>query len=376
MAITGLIRTYDQSTAIREDLEDTIAMISPTDTPLFSVLNRQNVSNTKHEWIEDALRSMTANLGASLGKDASVTVMYVGTGQGAARFPVASNYPILVRVGEEMMLVTDRTTNMLTITRDYNSLGATAAHSSNATVEIIYDGSIEGADARSAFAQTRSRPYNVCQVFDATIKVSGSEEAVLKAGIVSGEGDYQAERRLEELKIQVERSLINGTRVDGSSSTYRAMGGLFHFISTNKTNASGAAVIAANVEADARASFDAGGNPSILMCNSYLAEKITGFYTNRIRTESEAILGGAQIQRIQLPVAGMGELAVLVNRWMPQHEYVILDGSKLFLGVLRPFFMKDLAATGDAEKSQVIGEYTLIVKNEAAHARRYNLATS
>lgn len=376
MAISGLIRTYGQTTGSREDLEDIIAMISPTDTPLFALLNRQEIFNTKHEWIEDALRSMTSTLGAAMGSSRTSVSLTVNTGHGAARFPVTTNYPILVRINEEFMLATARTTNVLTVTRDYNSLSATGAHSSGATIEILHDNSIEGADARQAFAQTRTRPYNMAQIFDATVLVSGSQEKMVKAGIASTESDYQVERRLEELKIQVERSLITGTRVDGSSTAFRSMGGLFHYISSNKTNRSSAAITEAMIEADARASFDAGGSPGIIVCNSFQAEKISNIYDTRIRTEVEEILGGAQIQRIQLPVAGMGELAIIVDRWVPMHEYYIIDVSKVFLGVWRPFAMTELAKTGDSVKSQVLGEYTIIVKNEAAHARSYALATS
>jgi len=373
MAIAGLARTYDQSTAAREDLEDTIAMISPTDTPLFALMNRAPVSNIKHEWLEDALRGMNDTLSAAMASDGGSVTMFVNNG--AARWPIASNFPILLRIDEEIMLATARTGSNVTVTRDYNSTG-TAAHSSSARVEIISDKGLEGADARSAFAQTRTRPYNASEIFDATIQVSGSEQATILAGISGTEADYQAEQRLKEMKIQLEKAIITGTLVDGTTTTYRSMGGLWHFISTNKANAVGAAITGDDIEADARACFDAGGNPSVIMCNSYLAERITHIYNDRIRSEPETILGGAQIQRIRLPVAGMGELAIIVNRWCPPYEYYILSMDKIFLGRFRPFFFQDLALTGDAVKSQIIGEYTLIVKNEKAHARRYGLALS
>lgn len=375
MAISGLIRTYGQSNVILDSLEETISSISPIDTPLVSLLNRKDVINTKHEFLEDALRPMTGQLAADVTGSSGATALTLVSGHGAARFPVATNFPIQIRINEEIMLVTSRVTNVLTVTRDYNSSG-TAAHSSGATVEIISDKGLEGADARNAFAQTISRPYNMCEIFDATIQVTGTQDAVAKAGIVDTETEYQGQRRMEELKIQLERAMIMGTRVDGTASTYRAMGGLWYYISTNKTNASSVAVTKGNVEADARACYDAGGNPTILLCNSFQAESITGLYEDRIRTAPEDILGGAQITRIRLPIAGMGELAVLVSRWVPQHEYYILDGSRLGLGRLRAFAISDMGKTGDSTKQQVVGEYTLIIKNEAAHARRYGLSTS
>lgn len=377
MAITGLTRTYDQSTVIREDLEDIISMISPTETPLFALLNREQVFNTKHEWVEDTLRGMTSNLAQEMDAQRTANVsLYVQDGHGPLRFPVAATKPLLLRVDQELMLATARTTDTLTVTRDYNSKNATAAHVSNSIVEVIADNSIEGSDARAAHSQSRTKPYNMCQIFDATIEITGTMETVVKAGIVSTESNYQIEQRLKELKIMLERSLLMSTRVDGSSTTYRSMAGMSEWITSNNTNSSAVAVSAANIEADARAAYDAGGNPGLLICNSYLAERITKLYENRIRTEPEEILGGAQIHRILLPIAGMAELAIIVDRWIPSNEYMILDPTKIALGRLRGFELAELAKTGDAEKSQVLGEYTLIFKNEEAHSRRYNLATS
>ena len=376
MAIVGLTRTYDQSDVIREDLEDILSMISPTETPLFALLNRVPVFNTKHEWVEDTLRGMTSNLSIAMANDRTNASLYVQDTHGPLRFPVAATKPLLLRVDQELMLATARTTDTLTVTRDYNSKNATAAHVSNSIVEVIADLGIEGADARAAHAQSRTKPYNMAQVFDATIQITGTMEQVVKAGIVGSESNYQIEQRLKEMKILLERSMLMGTRVDGSSSTFRAMRGMAEWIVSNNSNASGVAVTAANIEADARACYDSGGNPGLIICNSYLAERITKLYESRIRTEPEEILGGAQIHRILLPIAGMAELAIIVERWIPSNEYMILDPTKVALGRLRGFEMDELAKTGDAEKSQVLGEYTLVFKNENAHARRYNLATS
>lgn len=374
MAISGVIRSYTtggQGLVAREDLEDVIAMISPTETPLFTMLNRKTATNIKHEWPEDTLRGMSDVLAAAV----SVGQAFIRVNNGATRIPCATSYPTMLRIEEEIIAANSRVTNFVNVTRGYNG-SATAAHASNSTVEVIADLSIDGADARTAFAQTRTRPYNMCQVFDSTVLVSGSAKALAQAGIVGTEVDYQVQRRMEELAIQVERALVTGTRVDGSTTTYRSMGGLWHFVSTNKNNSSGVAVTKANVYADAKQAYDSGGRPGVLLANTTQAEKIAQLFESSIRSAPEEIFGGQTISRIRMPWAGGGELAIIVNRWVPQHEYYILDMDKLGLAVFRPFGMAPLAKTGDAEKDQIIGEYTLEVKNEKAHSRRYNLATT
>ena len=50
MAVTANTNeTYDVST-IREDLQDALISISPTETPFMSAVGRRNVSNTYFEW--------------------------------------------------------------------------------------------------------------------------------------------------------------------------------------------------------------------------------------------------------------------------------------------------------------------------------------
>ena len=44
-----------------------------------------------------------------------------------------------------------------------------------------------------------------------------------------------------------------------------------------------------------------------------------------------------------------------------------MQGRRLALGARRSFGYKPLSATGDSVEGQVVGEYTLELKNEAAH---------
>ena len=59
--IPGAEHTADHlTTTIREDLSDVITMISPYDTPFFSMLQSVAATSTKHEWIRDSLTAVDA----------------------------------------------------------------------------------------------------------------------------------------------------------------------------------------------------------------------------------------------------------------------------------------------------------------------------
>lgn len=69
MAIVSGARhtSADLGLTIREDLSDVISMISPYDTPFFSMIGTVAATSTKHEWLRDSLA--TADSGGALEGD-------------------------------------------------------------------------------------------------------------------------------------------------------------------------------------------------------------------------------------------------------------------------------------------------------------------
>lgn len=66
--------TYSTGTSanIFEDVENVIQVISPHNTPFISGIGKRKINQTKHEWLEDELRSAAANAAVE-GADASFT---------------------------------------------------------------------------------------------------------------------------------------------------------------------------------------------------------------------------------------------------------------------------------------------------------------
>lgn len=56
----AVYQTYN-ATLIREDLEDIITNIDPTETPIFSSIGREKALSTYHEWATDSLANAAAN---------------------------------------------------------------------------------------------------------------------------------------------------------------------------------------------------------------------------------------------------------------------------------------------------------------------------
>jgi len=84
------------------------------------------------------------------------------------------------------------------------------------------------------------------------------------------------------------------------------------------------------------------------------------------------IIGAADVY-----LSDFGTLSVVPNRFTTAddesttgegEQAFVLDPEYAATAFLRPFQTNELAKTGDSEKTQLVVEYTLEVKNEAAHA--------
>jgi hypothetical protein len=73
-----------------------------------------------------------------------------------------------------------------------------------------------------------------------------------------------------------------------------------------------------------------------------------------------------------------GICRIVTTRWMPQDTVLLLDSSRIAVLPLagRSFYFKPLASVGDYECGELIGEYTLELRNEAAHGIIRGLSTS
>jgi len=79
-----------------------------------------------------------------------------------------------------------------------------------------------------------------------------------------------------------------------------------------------------------------------------------------------AIIGAADVY-----VSDFGTISIVPNRFIPNADgddvAFLLDPEMAAVSYLRPFQTNELAKTGDADLTQLLVEYTLEVKNQAAH---------
>jgi Family of unknown function (DUF5309) len=308
--------TYMRYTSIgvREDLSDVIYDISPTDTPIMSSIGKTKATNTLHEWQTDSLAAAS-------------------------------------------------TTNAL----------------------------IEGDDAAAASISPTVRLTNFTQIVGKTVQVSGTLEAVDKAGRKS-EKAYQLAKASAELKRDIESIITaNQAKTNGqATTTARKMGALLSWITTNVskgsagTNPTGdgsdvrsdtttVTFTEAMLQTVVQGIFTQGGTPKLLVVPPGLKATVSGF----TGIAAQRYVTGAEPTTI-VAAAGaylsdFGLISIVPDRFMRSRDALVLDPEYAALAYLRPFQTNDLARTGDSDKTQILAELTLEMRNEKAHGGIFDI---
>jgi len=316
----GTFQTFQQI-GRREDLTNFIYNISPTEKPFTSAIKKTKATQSKHEWQTDALASAS---------------------------PTASAI-------------------------------------------------IEGDDATANTADPTTRLNNQLQTLRKVVQVSGRARKISAAGRAD-EFEYQLKKRMAELGRDLEAALTqNNAATAGGASSAPLMASAESWLGTNKTSA-GTGTSQTTPGADAtqgtpitaptdstvqgtlteamvknviKLCWDAGGDPSLLMCNSWVKQKISGSFTGistrfqTVERKSQAmILSGADLY-----VSDFGQTTIVPNRFMRTNVLLAIDPEYWGIASLRGFTMERLGKTGDSDRAQIVGDYTLECRNEKASGK-------
>ena len=247
----------------------------------------------------------------------------------------------------------------------------------------------EGADASFATPTATSRLGNYHQISVKDFAISGTLESVDKAGR-ERESAYQTVLKGLELRRDIEKS-VGDTNVARSSSDPRKSASLLTWITnisapsdmgaatgdgTDTADVTGTAraLTLAQIEAANQAAWEDGGSPKILVCSATNKANISNLSaagTNLVTNQVNATAGTAPsfVGAVSVFLTDFGELQLTPSRFMSNDKLFVIDPEYVCIGTLngRNFAESELSKTGDAEKTQIVTEYTLVVKAPKAH---------
>jgi hypothetical protein len=120
-----------------------------------------------------------------------------------------------------------------------------------------------------------------------------------------------------------------------------------------------------------------GGDPKIIMVGPFNKTVASSFaniatlYKNVTPGQQGEILAGADLY-----VSDFGQHQIVPNRFQRDRTVLVLDMEYLGVATLRDMETMPLAKTGDADRSQLLTEFTLVVKNEKASGKVTDCTTS
>ena len=361
---------------IVEDVSDLVSIVSPYETALLDALGDPHrvASSTRHEWMEDALLPNNDVLNEPAISDGAFNTVELTVGH-AERFRV--NDVIQAATLLEVMLVTgvNAGTSQITVARGYGG-SVKQALSDGMELRILGSPSLEGEEAPTSRFTARQRLSNFTQIFAAGVQVSGSEAAVRQLA-VQDELDYQKTNRLRELLRDLENSVLNGVAHDttpqGSASVRRTMRGLLSTLESNRfaPGVGGFSTDSALTEAGLNLAMrrvweQANSRVDLIVVGGAQKRRINGFVAESQRFRSDTDHFKSLISTYE---SDFGICRVVLSRHMPSDAVLLLDSSRVSVLPLmgRSFQYKALAVTGDYVNGELLGEYTLECRNEAAH---------
>jgi len=309
------------------------------------------------EWLEDTLTPLSgvfAHAATIASTDTTITV-----DDGDVFQPGH-----IILVGSEKLWVSAVSGDVITVTR---GLGATtgATQASLAAYTIIGMARLEGDDSDPIGYTDISSNSNYSQIFHKEIKVTGTEMVIDNYGM-SDPYQYQAAKSIPEMMRLIERTLQYGERDAGSTTAPRMMGGYQTFITDNL--ASGASLTVTKIEDGLELAYnDGGGGEFAAVVNPATYQTIKNLYdsSNSVRYAPEQNSFGMLVDKIVTP---FGNVSFTVDRWQLSNLIPLLRLDNIGMLTLRPWQVEDLAKTGDARKTELIGEFTLCVRQDKSHA--------
>ena len=251
----------------------------------------------------------------------------------------------------------------------------------------------EGADAAYATPTATTRLGNYMQISQKDAQVSGTLDAVDKAGR-DRETAYQKVLKGLELRRDIEKYLHSDTARSGSDP--RKAGTLSSWI-TNVEDATGTsaatgdgtdvpdmagtnrAMTLAQIDTAMQAAYEDGGQPNMLVVSPAKKAAFSDLNSGSVATNQinyTAPREAAIVGSVSLYLSDFGQLDVVIDRFASDDRVYLLDSDYASICTLpnRNFAVQDLAKTGDSEKFQIITEWTLKVSAPKAHGAVYDLS--
>lgn len=245
--------------------------------------------------------------------------------------------------------------------------------------DVRDNANVEGFEATEATLTPPQLRDNYTQIFEKTIKVSATEDAVDQYGRRK-ETAYQLAKGMAEVKRDLEHTLVGldqAAAAGDASANARRTASATKMIDASVTEANGgvARALDENLLLDCgEACYNEGAEPTIFMIKPTDARIVAGFTGSAGRTRNFNDGTKTLVNVVDLYVSPYGEYKVVLNRFLKATEALLIDPGMWSLVKLRPWSRTPLAKTGDSSKNLIVGEMGLKHRNFKGSGRITDLS--
>lgn len=375
-------------------MEDFVGKYPKLTFPLLNRLNgdifEKEIDNKKIEWKEESLRPTTDTLNGAIATTGATSAVVVRPG--------VFNKDDVVQVGSEHMIVTAVASDGVTLTLVRGWAATTAATATTgATIRRIGIAAPEGADADGAVRQPLADLWNMTQILEDVVEMSGTEEEAFIYRTKEGGSNSQNQitKKQQELMEIQQLAYLFGRRHDDLTAERRTSGGLKFFIDTyapanafdmggaTSWNTASTMVPSGNVDyLVAQEKLDNAiekiaekqGKPTAIYTGYKGLRRMGLFGLNQVRGERKDTNRGQTAVKTYTSLVGELDVVHIPGTAMNDIMFVVDEdriGYKAFKN--RGWFTKKLAENGDSSKWQIIGEYIFGMKTPEIGAYLFNL---
>jgi len=298
----------------REDLENAIYNISPTQTPFMSSIGRGTVKARKHEWQIDTLAAQDLSNKNIEGDDAT-TDAPTNTSR-INNLTVISDKVARVSGSQEVVDKAGKNSEM-----------AYQLAKKSAELKLDMEGIMSG----------------ISQYI-----VGSDSVAQSCAGYETWISDVQSSR--------------GATGADTAGLSSSAPQTVFQpNASAGPTDGTQRAFVESDFKTVLAALFTSGGDPTMCIVSAANKQRASGFagYATRFDKSEDKSITAA----IDYYVSDFGTVRFVPSRFTRARSALVVDPTYWAVGYLRSFRQWDLAKTGDSDRKQLLSEWTIVAKN-------------
>ncbi len=273
--------------------------------------------------------------------------------------------------------------NMISPTKTpmYSAIKQTTAKATNHQVQtdelddVGTNALVQGAAIGTGKELTTTMLDHQTQIFGKVVTVSRTASKVGTYGR-GRELNYQVASRGKEIKRDIEASFVklDQTATAGNNTTAAKLASAQNLIHTDTTVTSGSAVNFTEAKLDEvlEKCYNEGGEPNMLMVTPKHAMRLADFAAASGRTRDFGT-GQKLVKAVNLYVSPLGEVSVVVNRFLQNTTVLALDTDYWEKAVLDPMQVKDVPLAIDGEGKFLVTELTLVNRSPKASGKIINL---